>query len=109
MKCCEYSHRPRREEEQNKFFKQEGDIDVFCRYLAGPEQGACTIKLFAAVIYALTFCILSSTVHTFFTLKIMLKYFPAHYTWKVAEKGFVMAFMMNKLAMITSCEIILEK
>ncbi len=23
-----------------------------------------------------------------------------HYTWKVAEKGFKMAFMMNKLAMI---------
>ncbi len=35
--------------------------------------------------------------------------FPAHYTWKVAEKGFKMAFMMNKLAMINSCEIILEK
>ncbi len=30
-------------------------------------------------------------------------------TWKVAEKGFKMAFMMNKLAMINSCEIILEK
>ncbi len=37
--------------------------------------------------------------------------FPAHYTytWKVAEKGFKMAFMMNKLAMINSFEIILEK
>jgi hypothetical protein len=35
--------------------------------------------------------------------------FPAHYTWKVAEKGFKMAFMMNKLAMINSCEIVLEK
>ena len=35
--------------------------------------------------------------------------FPAHYTWQVAEKGFKMAFMMNKLAMINSCEIILEK
>ncbi len=34
---------------------------------------------------------------------------PAHYTWKVAEKGFKMAFMLNKLAMINSCEIILEK
>jgi hypothetical protein len=34
--------------------------------------------------------------------------FPAHYTWKVAEKGFKMAFMMNKLAMINSCEITLE-
>jgi len=37
--------------------------------------------------------------------------FPVHYTWKVAEKGFKskMAFKMNKLAMINSCEIILEK
>ncbi len=35
--------------------------------------------------------------------------FPAQYTWKVAEKGFKMAFMMNKLAMINSCEIILAK
>jgi hypothetical protein len=32
--------------------------------------------------------------------------FPAHYTWKVADKGFKMAIMMNKLAMINSCEII---
>ncbi len=35
--------------------------------------------------------------------------FPAHYTWKVAEKGFKMAFMMNKIALNDSCEIILEK
>ncbi len=35
--------------------------------------------------------------------------FPAHYAWKVAEKGFRMAFMMYKLAMVNSCEIILEK
>jgi hypothetical protein len=34
--------------------------------------------------------------------------FPAHYTWKVAEKGVKMAFMMTKLAMINSSEIILE-
>ncbi len=35
--------------------------------------------------------------------------FPVHYTWKVAERGFMMVFMMKKLAMINSCEIILEK
>jgi len=35
--------------------------------------------------------------------------FPAHYTWKVADKAFKMAFMMNKDAMINSCKIILEK
>jgi hypothetical protein len=37
------------------------------------------------------------------------KIFLAHCTWKIAEKGFKMACMMNKLAMINSCEIILEK
>ncbi len=37
------------------------------------------------------------------------KIFPAHYTQKVAEKGFKIAFMMNKLAMIISFETILEK
>jgi hypothetical protein len=35
--------------------------------------------------------------------------FSAHYTFKVVEKGVKMAFMTNKLAMINSCEIILEK
>ena len=34
---------------------------------------------------------------------------PAHYTQKIVEKGFKIAFMMNKLAMIISFEIILEK
>ncbi len=34
--------------------------------------------------------------------------FPAHYTWKVVEEGFKIAFMMNKLAMIISIKIILE-
>ncbi len=36
------------------------------------------------------------------------KIFPAHYTWKVAEKGLKMSSMMNKLVMNNSCEIILE-
>ena len=35
--------------------------------------------------------------------------FPLHYTWKVAEKGLKMAFMMNKLAIIKPWKIILEK
>ncbi len=35
--------------------------------------------------------------------------YSAHYTWKVPEKGFMMAIMMNKFAMINSCKIILEK
>jgi hypothetical protein len=47
-------------------------------------------------------------VHTFY-IENDAEIFPAHFTWKVAEKGFKMAFMMNKLAMINSCEIVLEK
>ncbi len=35
--------------------------------------------------------------------------FPAHYAWKVAKRGFKMAFMMNKLAINNSCYIFLEK
>jgi hypothetical protein len=34
--------------------------------------------------------------------------FHVHSTCKVGEKGFKMALMMNKYAMINSCEIILE-
>ncbi len=46
---------------------------------------------------------------TFFYIEYDAEIFPAHYTWKVAEKGFKMAFMMNKDAMINSCKTILEK
>jgi hypothetical protein len=46
---------------------------------------------------------------TLFYIENDAEIFPPHYTWKVAEKGFKMAFMMNKLARINSCEIFLEK
>ncbi len=52
--------------------------------------------------------ILSSIVHTFY-IENDAEIFPAHYTWKVAEKGFKITFMMNKLEMNISFEIILEK
>jgi len=45
----------------------------------------------------------------FFYIENDAEIFPAHYTRKVVEKGFKIAFMMNKLAMIISFEIILEK
>jgi hypothetical protein len=52
-------------------------------------------------------------IYTFYHVKCALLYiendaaiFPVHYTWKVAEK---MAFIINKLAIINSSEIILEK
>ncbi len=48
------------------------------------------------------------SVHTFY-IENDAEVFLAHYAWKVVEKGFKMAFMMNKLAIIKSCEIILEK
>jgi hypothetical protein len=55
-----------------------------------------------------TCSILLNKVRTFY-MENNTEIFPAHYTWKVGEKGFKMASTMNKLAMINSCEIILEK
>ncbi len=52
--------------------------------------------------------ILSSIVRTFLQ-ESDAEVFPVLYTWEIAEKGFNRAFMTNKLAMINSCEIILEK
>jgi hypothetical protein len=46
---------------------------------------------------------------TLFYIENDAEIFLVHYTWKVSEKGFKIAFMMNKLAMINSFEIILEK
>ncbi len=46
---------------------------------------------------------------TLFYIENDAEIFLAHYTWKVAEKWFKMSFMMNKLAMINSCEIIIDK
>ncbi len=37
---------------------------------------------------------------TLFYIENDAEIFPAHYSWKVAEKGFKIAFMMNKLPMI---------
>ncbi len=51
----------------------------------------------------------------FYKVKCTLSYiendaeiFPAHYTWKVAEKGFKIALMMNKLAMIILVKLFLK-
>ena len=54
------------------------------------------------------YCILPSIVHIFYNEN-DAEIFPAHFTWKEAEKEFKMAFMIIKLAMINSCEIIPEK
>jgi hypothetical protein len=45
----------------------------------------------------------------FFYIENNAKIFSAHHTRKVDENGLKMAFMMNKLAMINSREIIIEK
>jgi hypothetical protein len=39
---------------------------------------------------------------TLFYIENDAEIFPVHYTWKVSEKGFKLAFMMNKLAMNNS-------
>jgi hypothetical protein len=40
---------------------------------------------------------------TLFYIENDAEIFLGHYTWKVAEKEFKMAFIKNKLAMINSC------
>ncbi len=56
-----------------------------------------------------TFTVFYHVQCTLFYIENDAEIFPAHYTWKVAEKGFEMAFRMNNLAMTNFCEIILEK
>ncbi len=60
------------------------------------DDGSCTI-----------YRILLSIVRTFCIENDAEILNPVNCTW--TNKGFKMAFMMNKLAMINSCEIILEK
>ncbi len=50
--------------------------------------------------------ILSSIVRTFY-IENDAEIFPVQYTWEVAVKGFEIAFMMNKLAIIISFDVIL--
>jgi hypothetical protein len=67
------------------------------------SHGACTIKLYTDVPYFIEY-----SAH-FFDIENDAEIFPAHYTWKVAEKGFKIAFVMNKLAMINSFKLSLDK
>ncbi len=59
---------------------------------------------------------MSDTFTVFYRIQCALFYiendveiFPVHCTWKVVEKRFKIAFMMNKLTMIISFEINLEE
>ncbi len=52
----------------------------------------------------LLYHILLSIVHTFY-IENDAEIFLVHYTWKVADIGFKMTFMLNKLAMINSWKI----
>jgi len=65
-------------------------------------KASCLEKDLLCTVFYLVYCAL-------FYIENNAEIFPAHYTWNVAEKGFKMAFMMNKDAMINSCKIILEK
>ncbi len=55
-----------------------------------------------------SFTVLYRVKCTLFYIENDAEIFPAHFTWKVAEKGFKIVFIMNKLAMIISFEIILK-
>jgi hypothetical protein len=71
--------------------------------------GTTTLKIKKPIQHKLSnYRILSSIVRTFL-MENDAEIFPEQYKWKVAEKRFKMACVMNKLAMINSCEIILEK
>ncbi len=72
------------------------------------KQFDVAILDFQFVLWCFGYRILSSIVYTFF-IENDTEIFPPHYTCKVTEKGFKMAFIINKLAMINFCEIIIEK
>jgi hypothetical protein len=70
------------------------------------QETPCGLCNLITLVLFLCYHILLSIVHTFY-IENDAEIFPSHNTWKVAERGFKMAFMMNKLAMINSCEIFL--
>jgi hypothetical protein len=74
-------------------------LGLFTKTLVGPTQ------LFQHILINIFYQVYC----TLFYIENDAEIFPVHYTWKVAEKGFKMPFMMNKLTMIISCVIILEK
>ncbi len=80
-------------------------MSLICYFLLLNEKNSDFLNALRVFNYR----ILSSIVHTFFYIENDAEIFPVHYTWKVAEKGFKITFMMNKLAKIISFEIILEK
>ncbi len=61
-------------------------------------QNTNTLQLFTKIIKMEKYHILS-----LLYIENDAKIFPAHYTWKLAERGFKMAFMMSKFAIINSC------
>jgi hypothetical protein len=71
-------------------------------------QNLNTIKFYSIKLDIVFWWQLGYRIFTFY-IENDAEIFPACYTWKVAEKGFKMAFMTNKLAINNSCEIILEK
>ncbi len=100
-----------------------GRISVSCEnissvtFILEPEKGMKLLQIFDEM-KNISFYIARENIYytVFYRVQCALFYiendaeiFPAHSTWKVAEKGFKMAFGMNKLAMINSCEIFLEK
>jgi hypothetical protein len=65
--------------------------------LIGKVEKEGFYKSYQLVQWESEYCILSSISSHFFYIENDAEIFLAHYTWKVAEKGFKMAFMMYKL------------
>ncbi len=100
-----------------------GRISVSCEnissvtFILGTEKGMKLAQIFDEMKNILfynaginiQYTIFYQVYGTFFYIENDAEIFPAHSTWKVAEKGFKLAFGMDKLAMINSCEIFLEK
>ncbi len=61
---------------------------------------ACFVLPVGCTADSVTYTIFYRVQCALFFIKNYAEIFPAHYTWKVADKGFKMVFMMNKLAMI---------
>ncbi len=63
------------------------------------KEWACNLKHYRFAVYRLCtkqILYFIEYMHTFY-IENGAEIFPANYTWKVAEKGFKIAFMMNKL------------
>ncbi len=86
-------------------FSEVLKVAIFLKFFTLNKKKKAKCNQFCQLLRTVFYCVWCAL----FYIEKDAEIFPAHYTWKVAEKGFKIAFMMNKLAMIISFEIILEK